>query len=224
MLKWNEIQCSPTAWTSFQLNLSNVDLSNNMRKKKYLQSAIPERSKNIWVNLKWKKPSKKKVHYSEQTYRHILLPPQKFLILRTHGRQHVIWVHTDMHEIIQDIRKCCVSTCKIPKNARQSCEPIFDYNSVIKPMTGLFNYIIKINIIIISKMSWELLFVTMWTNIDNKKLLILSVNTLPDKNLTKIHASSGVSEWWYKCNHVSCDFFFFSTKKIVSANSVNFDK
>lgn len=46
----------------------------------------------------------------------------------------------------------------------------------------------------------------------------------PEMNLTKSHASIGVNEWWYKCKSVICDFFFRSTKKMVSANSVNFDK
>lgn len=45
---------------------------------------------------------------------HIFLPPQVFLVLRTHGRQHVIRVHANVHEVIQDIRECCVSTCKMP--------------------------------------------------------------------------------------------------------------
>lgn len=116
---------------------------------------------------------------------------------------------------------------KMPKNVRQSCEP----NLVIKPMKCTPIYIImrgrKIKSCSLSHRHTHAHTHAniLWTsNSSNEKRFILTDDTLPDKNLTKIHASRGVSEWWYKCNHVSCDFFFFSTKKIVSANSVNFDK
>lgn len=54
------------------------------------------------------------------------LPPQILLVLRSHGRQHVIRVHANVHEIIQDIWECCVSTCKMSKNARQKKHRVQD--------------------------------------------------------------------------------------------------
>lgn len=47
--------------------------------------------------------------------------------------------------------------------------------------------------------------------------------SLPAKNFTKIHVSSGVRLWWYRWRNVTWLSFFRKTKKMVSANSLNFE-
>lgn len=121
-----------------------------------------------------------KIHVSFSTYNlkfsHVTFPPQVLLILWSHGCQHVIEVHQDVNEVVENVGECRVSTWK--------------QNWVRWEMNR----------------SWE------------------RNSSSPEMNLTKSHASIGVSAWWYRWSQVICVFFLRRMKNTVSANSVNFDR
>lgn len=98
----------------------------------------------------------------------VFLPPQIFLVFRSHCWHHVIKVHYNMHHIVYQIWECAVTSCK-------------------------------------KKLA---------LNIHQKLFRIFGFQTLPAKNLTHIHVSMGVSEWWYKCSKLIWLSFFRSTKNI----------
>lgn len=54
--------------------------------------------------------------YMQDTYdlqfSHILLPPQIFGVFWSHRGHHIVEIHADMHEIVEQIGECCIATCE----------------------------------------------------------------------------------------------------------------
>lgn len=40
----------------------------------------------------------------------MLLPPDVLLVFRTHGGHHVVEVHDDVHQVVDDVGECAVPT------------------------------------------------------------------------------------------------------------------
>lgn len=57
---------------------------------------------------------------------------------------------------------------------------------------------------------------------DHHQLMVAA--TLPGVNFTPNHTDIGIIPWCITCNADTWSYFFLSTKKMVSKNSVNFEK
>lgn len=88
----------------------------------------------FWQQLYWRCGT-----YDLQ-FSHILFPPQKFGVFWSHGRHHVVEIHANVHEVVQQIGECRIATCE---NVAKVLSFFFFYKYLIfgKLRTKIFQYL-----------------------------------------------------------------------------------